>query len=299
MIDKTAYFFWQGEQISWLRYMTLRSFVHHNPDWQPVLYLASNPDFTITWKGIEHQEDYHQNEYENYFSKIYDLDLEIVPYENHGHHPAQNSDLACWDIMSNNSGIFFDMDILFIKSANEFHEWLEDSDTGIDLHSPECHWAACPQFRIGIVCSSGNNQFFKDLLEMGIDNSKNMSRYQQLGSEHLASHLCNLTRPYQTDLYDKCRKPRDFQNRNQDAISRVEKIYGGRTINLSYFDTVYPWDWYEDNPRFYDAHQILGTYFGIHWYGGRPVSQEFNLRLTEDNFRDHKNTICHYAGITY
>ena len=30
MIDKTAYFFWQGEQMSWLRYMTLRSFVYHN-----------------------------------------------------------------------------------------------------------------------------------------------------------------------------------------------------------------------------------------------------------------------------
>ena len=70
MIDKTAYFFWQGEQMSWLRYMTLRSFVYHNPDWRAVLYLASNPDYTRTWEGIENQEDYHQNEYENYFSKI-------------------------------------------------------------------------------------------------------------------------------------------------------------------------------------------------------------------------------------
>lgn len=287
--------------MSWLRYMTLRSFVYHNPDWRAVLYLAPNPDYARTWEGIEYQEDYHQNEYENYFSKIYDLDLEIVHYENHGHHPAQNSDLACWDIMSNNSGIFFDMDIMFIKSANEFREWLEDSDTGIDLHSPGRY----PQFRIGVVCSSGNNEFFKDLLEMGIDNSKNMSNYQRLGSPLLESHLGNLmniskvtgSRPYRTSLYNRCRKPRDFQNRNQAAISRVEKIYGGRAINLSYFDTVYPWDWHEDNPRFYDTHQISGTCFGIHWYGGRPMSQEFNLRLTEDNFRDHKNTICHYASL--
>jgi hypothetical protein len=259
--------------------MTLRSFVYHNPDWRAVLYLASNPDYTRTWEGIEYQEDYHQNEYENYFSKIYHLDLEIVPHENHGHHPAQNSDLACWDIMSNNSGIFFDMDIMFIKSVNEFREWLEDSDTGIDLHPQGRH----TQFRIGVVCSSGNNQFFKDLLEMGIDNSKNMSNYQRLGSPLLESHLGNL-------MNNRFRKP-------QAAISRVEKVYGGRAINLSYFDTVYPLDWYEDKPRFYDTHQISGTFFGIHWYGGRPMSQEFNLRLTEDNFRDHKNTICHHAGL--
>jgi len=283
MIDKTAYFFWQGEQMSWLRYMTLRSFVYHNPDWKAVLYLSGGANYTKTWTSPEEQEDYHETEYENYLPRVFDLDVEIISYNSESYHPAQNSDVACWDILSKNSGIFFDMDIVFIKSINNFWETVRNCDSILDItrYYGGNSYVVVP--RVGLLASSGDNALFKDIHEFCKESHGN--DYQSFGRWAAGSFLCP------DHPSGVCAST---------IIHRLTNRYEQTIINIDLHDTIYVWDWYDDAPRFYDLHTgIEDSYFGIHWYGGRPVSQTLNKFLTESNFRQHKNTICHYAEKTY
>ena len=287
MIGKTAYFFWQGEQMSWLRYITLRSFVYHNPDWKAVLYLSSGADYTKKWTTPEEQENYHKKKYENYLPKVFDLDVEVVNYNPESYHPAQNSDLACWDILSKNSGIFFDMDIVFVKSINKFWFEIRDSDSVLDL----CKYYCGPDFilhsRIGMLASAGDNSLFQGIYNFHKDSS--MFGYQELGRDLSDAYICE-----QMSVESLTNRP------SQPVLEGLAKKHNQTITNLGKYHTIYPWDWMEDAPRFYDLHtSVEGCYFGIHWYGGRPVSQEFNGFLTEHNFKDHKNTICHYAEKSY
>ena len=292
MIDKTAYFFWQGGQMSWLRYMTLRSFVHHNPDWRTVLYLAADPNYTKTWDTLERQENYHEEEYENYLPRVFDLDVEVVIRASTSYHPAQNSDIACWEILSNNSGVFFDMDIVFSKSINDFWGDIKTYDIQLDIYPAfhpkrphETHLIA----RIGCLASGGNNSIFKELLDIASGGTANR-QYQSFGRDTFEGLLNRYGGVTSANHGEKL----DLVLENL-SVAHYQKIF-----NSYQCDTIYPWDWNVDNPRFYDLHNTIHhTHFGIHWYGGRPMSQKFNLLLTEDNFRDHKNTICHYAGLTY
>lgn len=293
MIDKTAYFFWQGEQMSWLRYMTLRSFVYHNPDWKAVLYLSSGADYTKKWTTAEEQEDYHEKEYENYLPKVFDLDVEVINYNSESYHPAQNSDLACWDILSKNSGIFFDMDIVFVKSINKFWFEIRDSDSILDLCQYKDFWAKvyATDFitvsRIGMLASSGDNSLFEGIYNFHKDSD--VSGYQDVGQHLSDAYICEQL---------------SFESliniRPKIILEELAKKHYQIIINLGKYHTIYPWDWRKDNPRFYDLHTgIEDSYLGIHWYGGRSISQRFNAFLTEDNFKDHKNTICHYAEKSY
>jgi hypothetical protein len=284
MIDKTAYFFWQGEQMSWLRHMTLRSFVHHNPDWRAVLYLAADPNYTKTWGTPERQENYHKEEYENYLPRVFDVDVEVINRASASYHPAQNSDLSCWEILSNNNGMFFDMDIVFSKSINDFWEVIKSYDIQLDIGRKGR--------RIGCLASGGNNSIFKELLDITSGDTSNI-QYQSFGRDAFDELL---------NRYDEggCVLGLGHWEKLDIVLENLSVTHHQKIFNSYRYDTIYPWDWNVDNPRFYDLHDTIHhTHFGVHWYGGRPMSQKFNLFLTEDNFRDHKNTICHYAGLTY
>ena len=74
MINKTMTFFWSGEKLSWLRYMTLYSFRKLNPDWVMELHL-SKPIHNLDkkWSTREVQDNFSSISKDS-IDKIYDLD---------------------------------------------------------------------------------------------------------------------------------------------------------------------------------------------------------------------------------
>jgi len=44
--------------------------------------------------------------------------------------------------------------------------------------------------------------------------------------------------------------------------------------------------WLKDNSHLFTSNTI-----GVHWYGGNPMSQIHNNKITKDNFQNFNNTI--------
>ena len=80
MINKTMTFFWSGEKLSWLRYMTLYSFRKLNPDWVMELHL-SKPIHNLDkkWSTREVQDNFSSISKDS-IDKIYDLDINIIEH---------------------------------------------------------------------------------------------------------------------------------------------------------------------------------------------------------------------------
>jgi len=56
MIPKRMFFYWSGNDLSWMRYMTLYSFRKMNPNWEIILYLSDNVNKIKTWNSGEEQD---------------------------------------------------------------------------------------------------------------------------------------------------------------------------------------------------------------------------------------------------
>ena len=119
-MKKTMTFFWSGEKLSWLRYMTLYSFRKLNPDWVMELYLSKTvKNLDEKWATREVQDNFSSISEDN-IDKIYDLDINVIEHIPQRHiHPAHNSDLFQWSWLGENSGFYSDMDILFIRPIDD------------------------------------------------------------------------------------------------------------------------------------------------------------------------------------
>ena len=282
MIDKTAYFFWQGEQMSWLRYMTLYSFSKYNPKWRCILYICdSEYRAEKNWDTVEVQNDqaYPKEKTKNYIQELKNLNIEIRNYKSKDKlNTFKNSDIFQWDILSEKSGFYFDMDIMFVSPMDKIYERCCNTDAYISYFNGD--------FSIGSMASSGKNMFFKDLYDRSLLLKDDCYGYQGTGKVTVESIVM-----------DKINSGiRNYRHRTQV----LEEAYP----NINFYNTerdVYPFNWDNDAARFYDVHNNIQEegFLGIHWYGGRPVSQRFNEMLDEDTFFEHKNTICYYAKKAY
>ena len=280
MINKKAFFFWEGEVMSWLRYMTLYSFVKYHPDWECELYLSNKPaKFAKSWNTLEVQDD-HDKLKTNYIDDVKYLDIEIKEYDfKEPIHPVKKSDIFQWDILSKNSGVYFDMDIVFIKNIDPLWETFKDCDSAISYFNYKGH----TYFSIGMVASNGNNYLFESLYKKSISLMDDSFGYQGCGKVTVESLIAQLAQE---------------GSKRSNPFAMLEECYDQNIFNLD--NVIYPFQWDEDAARFYDVHSDIDQgHFGIHWFGGRPVSQVFNEMLNEDNFRKHANSVCYFIDKAY
>lgn len=272
MINKTMTFFWSGEKLSWLRYMTLYSFRKLNPDWVMELHL-SKPIHNLDkkWSTREVQDNFSSISKDS-IDKIYDLDINIIEHIPQRHiHPAHNSDLFQWKWLGENSGFYSDMDILFIRSMDDFYDVANKHDIIIAFNKGI--------FSIGMVGSSGKNRFFKDLYSVALS----------IIDQKLHHHTYNKTGACAIEVLIK-----DTKTNPQNLL----QIYPEYAVWPFPMHVVYPFSWENDAARFYGVHDLSQDpeVVGIHWYAGSSVSQRFNEILNEDNYTEHDNTICYYIN---
>ena len=271
MIPKRIFFYWGGEKMSWMRYMTLYSFRKFNPDWEMVLYLSNNNN-TKSWNGPEEQ-DFSNYRGDNYLDKISDLNIEIKNVEFPENvkdlikdlSPIHESDLFRYYELFRNGGLYCDMDVLFFRPIDEFYGKIKDYDSLI--HQDKYN------ITIGFLGSCVNNLFYKNIFSCGIFNNKT-DNYQSLG------------------------------------VDLIYKIYGGNRIDSQIYDKIlnrfrnlkfynldtnliYKYDWTKIDYNFSNPVGIGGfsdDSIGYHWYGGSPISQKYNNLLNETNYMDFKTT---------
>jgi glycosyltransferase involved in cell wall biosynthesis len=285
-IPKIANFYWGSEKMSFLRYMTISSFKRLNPDWSIHLYVPKGVNNSVGWRAVDshHQcdtvdykadEDYFKKLLNKYPIKIIEVDFSKSFLKNSSE--AHRSDVCGWTTLATSGGLWCDMDIVFFKSLNNSYInklnkktydtfiCIDDRQDPVSKLSP-----------IGFLLSSEKNEFFKEILNFSIK-QHNPQDYQSSGASVIFNKFNNNLKfikktflkntfhnlePSLVYYYDFKNLDKIFKNDNFDKIKNTEAI-------------------------------------GIHWYGGHPLSQEYNNKINHKNFKNFKNTLKKAIEVTY
>jgi glycosyltransferase involved in cell wall biosynthesis len=276
-IPKIANFYWGSNKMSFLRFLTIYSFKKLNPDWSIHLYVPKNISGENTWltKGGDRHHKIDNLEYngEDYYGKLIDeVALKVIKVDFSKSFITENapephkSDLLTWQILSTKGGLWCDMDIVFCKPITNLQVNYQnkniDTVTSYDYRIKE--FDGSPTKPIGFLMSSGNNVYFK---KHAIECKKcyKDSQYQSIGT-NVVKRVAN--------TFEEC----------------IKKFYTQKFANLNP-DSVYHFHFQKMNEIYNENKQIPDNCIGIHWYGGHPMSQEFNKILNHKNYKDFDNTI--------
>ena len=181
---------------------------------------------------------------------------------------AHKSDLLTWKVLSTTGGLWCDMDILFTSPLNNSslnQNSKIDTIVSYDMDDARGLFVA----PIGFLGSSVNNLYFKKIL---LESTKNYNRelYQSIGTACVVKVAKN---------FENAKK--NFPNLNM--------------FNLDP-ESVYHLHFKKIKDIFLNNVQMRKESFGIHWYGGHPLSQEYNKKINHKNYHEFNNTICKYIA---
>jgi len=271
-VPKCMNFFWSADSMSWLRYLTIKSFRVFNPDWKIRLFQCA--DLTEKQWTTHEQQDRGTYIGEDYTPLLSNLDVEILEWKPpiEGLSPAHASDLFQWELLSTEGGFYSDMDILYVKPMPKSHI----------LRSDVVYCNSGGFMTIGLFGSSPNNLMFKEVLKAASD-SRTSNSYQSTG----ACAMYNMVGLSTTWM--KAHRPCDT------VINHFKTKYPDMRFLELEDCTVYPWAWNNLDAIWSKRLEVPENCIGIHWFGGAPRSQEMNNLLTPTNVKNHPCTISHYA----
>lgn len=266
-IPKRAFTYWAGP-MSYLHYLTLKSFKMLNSDWELVLY---QPEIEYkgvnTWKSGEHKTKYTGKDWTN---EIYQLGIQIVKIDlvkigfRNDVPEVFKSNYVTYYILSKEGGVWIDMDILFIRPMNHLN--LHGKIIRGDFNTIEaiiCYYDGRyvddkqKYFSTGLLFGAPNSKFYNLLLKQI---SKNFNPKEYMSATNL--------------LY-----PSLFGN----LMGILKVMPELHFANLDMSD-VYPYRWNQMDILFEknDLEKIKENTIGIHWYNGSQKTREF---LNNQNYK--------------
>ena len=292
-IPKKIHFYWGNETMSWMRYMTLKSFRMFNPDWEIILYISPCAPKTKTWSSPNFQ-DYFYFKGSDYMPHAKELNINILPWDlaDNGVIPLDNnfeigashkSNFFKWSKLATEGGVYSDLDILYFRPIDDFYNKLEGYTTAI---------CQTKYLSIGLLASAGQDDFFKDIFISGIERY-NAGEYQSAGVVTIYDlynkipEMDDITKMV-FDNYPRL-KSYDLSIRcPQDRVLQIaqEKYPQSKFYNIP-MDLVYPFDSTQVGLVFdSDLHisDLSPETIGYHWYAGHLIAQNFNNLFTEQNY---------------
>lgn len=260
-IPKIAHLYWgRNVPLSYLRFLTVKSFSRLNPDWQINVYYPSKPVNQLQWETREHKEFSYEGK--DYFNDLKDYANIIEVKIDNDLSEVQRSDLFRWELLYKYGGLWSDFDIYYIKPISDllinipFYEFIET----ILCYNYGFH-------SIGFLMSNANNQFFYTIYRKSLDIIKNKPiGYQIIGSPLLKNYI-------------KIEYP------------IVTTFKGNYIISIPY-NVIYPYRWSEAKYIFKVDKTIENNTIGIHWFAGHPTSSQFETIITEQNVNNLNKGIC-------
>jgi len=269
MISKVMNFFWSGDSMTFMRYMTLYSLRKLNPDFRIVLWSPCYPCQGKTWVSSEVDDEGYCGE--NYLSKIGSLKIErrvwSPMFERLSH--SQASDLFQWQLLSTIGGLYCDMDVLWLKPLESVNKQFWASDV---LYCSENNGQ---MFAIGFFGASPRCKMVQDIYSSAIRNYE-PERYESAG----------ISAVYRST---------SGGNSAPAVIDHYRRKYPGMSISRFPDVFIYPFDCHNYPRIFTDSVNVSDKCLGIHWFGGGPISQKWNQLLTDKNYKDYDNTFTRYC----
>lgn len=237
--------FWAGGKLSYLRYLTFATLRHFHPDALITLCVSKEYDKSVHNWGSEKQ-DFESDKLEDYTDKLKDIKVNVVDIKAIGspsYCPILQADLFRWIWMKENGGFYLDTDQIVVESFDSLP--LDNEFIYCRYMEPQCG----------------------DYLPTGVLGLEKGSKIADISLEEVS-------RGY---------SPNNYNSSGPFMMRRmVNRIDLSRSFNAP-FNYFYPintsinvWRIYDNKFR-QDEDSIC-----VHWFGGHPLSQEFNNKYTEE-----------------
>lgn len=269
-IPKVMSFFWAGDNLSWMRYMTIKSFRSLHPDWKINLHKCNRYGIG-RWLSNEMQ-DSHYYDGQSYLDQVKMLDVNISEWNPPipDMAPSHACDICEWEILSTTGGFFSDMDVL----------WVRKIPYGLLAKNSSVFVLTCGFAAIGLCACEKNSKLFSELKECALENYR-PSKYQSTGAEAIY-RLAGIWPKWGAQPLPGYQSVKAFSDRF-DGVTYIPET------------VIYPWDYTKTEMIFEQDLTVPLNCFGIHWFGGSLLGAKYNGLLTHRNYREYKNTFCTYA----
>jgi hypothetical protein len=268
-VPKIAHFYWGcNRNMSYLRYLSIMSFKKFNPEWDMVLHIPKFPSKEgPSWKGTEQKGlmvdiDYYPKLVESNIKRVLH-NFEDYGFSNNIHEVFKN-DFLRWLLLYKIGGVWLDTDILFVKSIENISINIEqncESDTIL------CRYLTGAN-AIGFIMASRDNLFFESIHRFS-KKVLNLKDYQSIGS------------PILNQLFRRVSPKDPFFDRTKFLFMDPQSIY---SINCEH----------NGISKFYRSdyhHEKKDGEIGYHWYGGSPMSQQYEAVTSNGDYRNFNNTM--------
>jgi hypothetical protein len=255
MIPKIVFTYWEGDQLSELHYLTIYSLHKYNPNLDIIIYTDENPKNILReWDSHEHSISINKK---IPLSDLIDINpnkifLRKINFEKEYNFDNNISIVFKADFIRiaklyEHGGIWFDMDILFIKPIPQFF-FEENVDIFIFIYS-----GVIPT---GLLATKPKSKYLEILYNKSLEIIKNkkLNNYQKIG-------------------------PTIW-------IKEYNRLSYKNGIKILDNNLVYPFLWNELNKLFSKPNiTVPESTFGIHWYNGDPETKNFinNFNLSNIN----------------
>jgi len=280
-IPKRIFFFWGNPTMSWMRYLTLKSFCILNPDWQVILYVSKCERVTKPWRDNVDQ-DFFSYSGPDYLSRVQELGVEVLEWsmpELLDVGASHLSNFLKWYKLQAHGGIYSDMDILWLKPFDKLFEEMSNADSAICITK---------YLSIGLLGSNIGNKMFKAFFDHARQ-TYDTKRYQCVGVEAIYDLL------YNDKAYNEDGGINFTYIAKQDIIQDLRDRWPDLKIFNIPFGVIYPFGCLEMDRVWEANYQLPDHVVGIHWYAGDPLSQRWNKVLHPGNLPREDNTFTRYA----
>jgi glycosyltransferase involved in cell wall biosynthesis len=271
ILPKNVYFFWGNKTMSWMRYMSLKSFRIFNPTWKIFLYYSPGSIDKKTWNSLEKQDFFHFKGID-YFQKIKELNIDIIKWDIEDNTiissknipsmgASHKSNFFKWWVLYERGGIYSDLDIIYYKPIDDFYNTLISNKIDVGICQTE-------YLSIGFLSGSKGNLFYKDIFK-------------------------NTFNTYTPDIYQSAGVMSIYNMYNTSKRNEILDIAKNRYTNIKFynipFKLVYPYDSTKIEYAFNNiqVNALPNITIAYHWYAGHPIAQKYNNLLNHKNYKQY------------
>lgn len=264
-IPRIANFYWNTETpLSFLRYLTLATFRHHHPGWKMNLWTSASNRANV-WAGDHEKQDFQSYTGKNYLDELTDLDVQVIPFNYQiaeGLAPNYISDIARFRTIDD-GGWFFDLDQIFCRPFDDLCS--NDFVTGCGGDGSMYCGVLGASPHSGVPSLVNRNQVAR------LARSNSVSMYGELGNVFL--HKLSKTDEWKNATAGERHLITDYHYFYPVKSSgEVSLVYDGKI----------------------EVPQSTNNY-ALHWYGGHPLSQQFNAKYTAEFAAGSTDSISVYC----
>lgn len=247
--------FWSGAKLSHLRYLTFKTLRHFHPDSNIDLYCSSYTGKNNMMWNNEAQDFQRNNDNEDYFERLHDLNINIVIKDSWSKYPPNyQSDFFRWWWIKNFGGFYLDCDQIILR---KFDTLPLNTNIIYSKYPAKSCGIYAPVGVIGAIKESSTVSSMHDNVIKGY----NERVYNSIGPDLFRKVSDSISEP-NINL-----PPKYFYPIPESYM--VEKIYNGE-------------------------YMIENESYALHWFGGHPLSQKFNSKYTEDFAKKSQDTISKF-----